>query len=204
VKRIYVGGATAEQVKHAFDDDSAIALGGRAAEELKAADARGEKYVLVHVGGDDHVPGGSYERAHHRVALEELPALARRLRSRDRLLVDVVAFGYKNGLPPEADWVVDCRFLDNPYWVEELKPLDGRDERVRAHVLGQEAAVEVADSLATTLARLAPLYRGQGRDVLTVAFGCTGGRHRSVVVAEEVGRLLREAGLDVEVSHRDL
>jgi RNase adaptor protein for sRNA GlmZ degradation len=179
-------------------------LGADADKVLRAADARGSRYVLVHVGPDDGVPGGSYERAHYRVSLEQLPELASRLRSREALLVRAVAFGYKNGLPPEADWVIDCRFLDNPYWVEELKPLDGRDERVRAHVLAQAAAGDLADRLAETLKGLLPLYRAQGRDELMVAFGCTGGRHRSVVVADEVARRLGEAGIDVEITHRDL
>ena len=185
-------------------EDRVEVLGADADKVLRAADARGSRYVLVHIGPDDGVPGGSYERAHYRVSLEQLPELAGRLRSRDALLVRAVAFGYKNGLPPEADWVIDCRFLDNPYWVDELKPLDGRDERVRAHVLAQAAAVELADRLAETLKGLLPLYRAQGRDELMVAFGCTGGRHRSVVVAGEVARRLGDAGIDVEITHREL
>lgn len=202
--KIYVAGASAEQVRHAFDGgDEAVALAGDAAAELKAADGRGERYVLVHVGADDGVAGGSYERAHHRVALAELPELAKRLKSRQRLLVRTLSFGYKNGLPADADWVIDCRFLDNPYWDERLRPLDGRDEPVSAHVLADAGGF--VDSLLTLLGDLLARYRSHGREVLTVAFGCTGGRHRSVVIAEELAARLRERGdVDVEVSHREL
>lgn len=191
-------------MRQAFDgDDSALALGADAAAELREADRRGERYVLVHVGPDDGVPGGSYERAHHRVAPEDLPALAKRLQGRERLLVRCLSFGYKAGLPPDADWVVDCRFLDNPYWDEELRPLDGRHEAVRKRVL--EGAEEFLDSLLALLGDLLARYRSRGREVLTVAFGCTGGRHRSVVIASEVAARLRARGdVDVEVAHREL
>lgn len=209
---VYVGGGDEETALHAFDSagfgaeggDRMLFLGPDAAARLREADARGEKYVLVHVGRPDGEPGGTYERAHHRVEPQELPELARRLRSRDRLLIRLESFGYKNGLPAGAEWVVDCRFLANPYWVEELRPLDGRDAAVRAFVLDQPAALPAVNRLAETLTDLAPHYRAQGRDVVVAAFGCTGGRHRSVAVAEEVADRLRAAGLEVEVVHRGL
>jgi UPF0042 nucleotide-binding protein len=86
--------------------------------------------------------------------------------------------------------VVDTRFLDNPYWVPDLKPLDGRDPRVREYVLGQPAAGCLLDGLKATLVPLLPDYRRQGRMELTIAFGCTGGQHRSVALAEEMARRL--------------
>jgi hypothetical protein len=132
---VFVAGSDLEAAIHAFsgagfavgeeggEGDRMIPLAGDATAALKAADADGPKYELVHVGPDDGAPEGSYARAHHRVTPGELPALARRLRSRERMLIRCLAFGYKHGLPPGADWVVDARFLDNPYWVEELRPL---------------------------------------------------------------------------------
>jgi hypothetical protein len=185
-------------------DDRMIPLLGDAAAALKAADAAGAKYELVHVGPDDGAPEGSHARAHHRVAVAELPALARRLRTREKLLVRCIAFGYKHGLPAGADWVVDARFLDNPYWVEELRPQTGLDPAVRRFVLAQPAAGELLDNLERTMAGLIPAYRSQGRQELTIAFGCTGGRHRSVVLATELARRLGSGEVDVETEYREL
>lgn len=116
----------------------------------------------------------------------------------------LVSFGYKNGLPLDADVVLDCRFLPNPHWVDELRPLTGLDAPVREHVLGQPAAREFLDDVERMLRRLLPAYQAEGKAYLTVALGCTGGRHRSVVIAEELARRLREAGVSVGVSHRDV
>jgi P-loop ATPase protein family len=217
---VFVGGSDLEAAIHAFagagfavgeeggeggEGDRMIPLAGDASDALKQADSTGAKYDLVHVGADDGAPAGSYARAHHRVAAAELPALARRLRSRDRMLVRCVAFGYKNGLPAGADWVVDARFLDNPYWVEELRPQTGLDPAVRRHVLAQPAAGELLDNLERTMAGLVPAYRAQGRQELTIAFGCTGGRHRSVVLATELARRLGSGGeVEVETEYREL
>jgi hypothetical protein len=180
-------------------------LGTRDAAVLRDADARGIRYVLVHHGPDDGVPEGTYARAHHRVERPELPELARRLRSRDRLLVTCLAFAFKNGLPADGSWVVDTRFLDNPYWVPELRPLDGHDAPVRDHVLGQPAAGAMLDGLEATLVPILPAYAERGRMELTVAFGCTGGRHRSVALAVEFARRLgRVEGIDVACRFREL
>ena len=100
--------------------------------------------------------------------------------------------------------MLDCRFLPNPHWVDELRPLTGLDAPVRDHVLGQPAAQEFVDDVERMLRRLLPAYQAEGKAYLTVALGCTGGRHRSVVVAEELARRLREAGVSVGVSHRDV
>jgi hypothetical protein len=213
---VFVGGSDLEAAIHAFagagfvvgeeggDGDRMVALGGDATVALKSADAAGAKYELVHVGPDDGTPEGSHARAHHRVTVAELPALARRLRTREKLLVRCVAFGYKHGLPAAADWVVDARFLDNPYWVEELRPQTGLDPAVRRFVLAQPAAGELLDNLERTMAGLIPAYRSQGRQELTIAFGCTGGRHRSVVLATELARRLGSGEVDVETEYREL
>jgi len=177
-------------------------LSKRAAAELIEADAAGIRYTLVHVGPDDGEAEGSYARAHHRVSDGEVTALAEKLRSRERPLVTCLAFAYKNGLPKDATWLVDVRFLDNPYWVEELRPLTGRDQAVAEFVLSQPAAAQLLDRLEATLRWAIPLYQ---RDEITIAFGCTGGRHRSVVVAEEMARRLsRLDGIEVEFKARDL
>jgi UPF0042 nucleotide-binding protein len=117
----------------------------------------------------------------------------------------VLSFGYKHGLPLDADLVFDCRFLPNPHWVEELQPLTGLDEPVRRYVLDQPAAREFLANLESLLAQLLPAYVAEGKAYLTIALGCTGGRHRSVTIAEEVARLLREHGVrDPGVVHRDI
>src|SRR5438445_4157618 len=119
------------------------------------------------------------------------------------LQVSVVSFGYKHGLPLDVDMVFDCRFLPNPHWIDELRPLTGRDEVVREYVLGQAEAQEFVASVDTMFDLLLPAFVREGKSYLRIAFGCTGGRHRSVVIAEELGRRLRSRGLDPAVLHRD-
>jgi len=189
-----------------FDDaDGVLPLRGDSAVVLKDADERGIKYVLVHVGPDDGKAGGSHDRAHHRVDVAQLRELAQQLKSRERMLITCLAFGYKRGIPEGAAWVVDVRLLDNPYWVDELRPLDGRHPRVREFVLAQPAAKDLLDNLERTLKDALPHYRERGRSQLIVAFGCTGGRHRSVAMAKEMAaRLERLDGVDVEFTPRDL
>jgi UPF0042 nucleotide-binding protein len=116
----------------------------------------------------------------------------------------VLSFGYKHGLPLDADMVIDCRFLPNPHWVDELRPLTGLDERVRDYVLEQPAAQEFLANLEGMLVQLLPAYVAEGKAYLTIALGCTGGRHRSVTIAEEVARLLRKHGMPAGVLHRDI
>jgi UPF0042 nucleotide-binding protein len=118
--------------------------------------------------------------------------------------VTLLSFGYKHGLPLDADLVFDCRFLPNPHWVDELRPLTGLDEPVRDYVLSQPAAVEFLGHLADMARQLLPAYVAEGKAYLTVAFGCTGGRHRSVAIATEVARLLRRQGFRPGVLHRDV
>lgn len=116
----------------------------------------------------------------------------------------VVSFGYKHGLPLDTDLVIDCRFLPNPHWVEELRPLTGLDEPVRDYVLGQDVTEEFLRSLRHLLGLLLPAYVKEGKAYLTVAFGCTGGRHRSVAIAEQMAEFLRLQGFTPRVTHRDL
>jgi RNase adapter protein RapZ len=120
------------------------------------------------------------------------------------LQVSIVSFGYKYGAPRDADLVLDVRFLPNPYWIDELRPLPGTDERVRHHVTSQPLYRGFVERVGSLLDFLVPAYVDEGKSYLTVAIGCTGGRHRSVVVAEELGRFFRERGLPASVEHRDL
>jgi RNase adapter protein RapZ len=116
----------------------------------------------------------------------------------------LTSFGYKHGLPLDTDLVIDCRFLPNPHWVEELRDLTGLDEPVRRYVLDQPVSDEFLDELLSLLELLLPAYVREGKSYLTLALGCTGGHHRSVAIAEEVARRLRERGYDPKVTHRDL
>jgi UPF0042 nucleotide-binding protein len=116
----------------------------------------------------------------------------------------VVSFGYTQGLPTDVDLVLDCRFLPNPHWVDELRPLTGLDAAVRSYVLGQEASQAFLERLDGLLDLLLPAYVAEGKSYLTMAFGCTGGRHRSVAIAEAVADLLRQRGFRPSVVHRDV
>lgn len=120
------------------------------------------------------------------------------------LLVSIVSFGFKYGSPRDADMVLDVRFLPNPHWVDELRPLSGTSEKVREYVEGQEEYGTFMRSLEALLDVLVPGYVKEGKSYLTVAIGCTGGRHRSVVVAEDLADSFRARGHRVSVSHRDV
>ena len=117
----------------------------------------------------------------------------------------LVSFGYRNGIPANSDLVLDVRFLPNPYFIEGLKPFPGTDPRVSEWVLGRAHTQEFLDHLEALLAFLLPQYKAEGKSYLTVSIGCTGGRHRSVVVAEELARRLTESHrARVKVTHRDV
>jgi UPF0042 nucleotide-binding protein len=116
----------------------------------------------------------------------------------------VMSFGYKYGLPVDADIVVDCRLLPNPHWVPELRPLTGLDEAVRDYVFAQDGAREFVDAYADLLHRYEEGYAREGKHYATLAVGCTGGKHRSVAIAEELAARLRSDGVDVGIVHRDL
>ena len=115
-----------------------------------------------------------------------------------------MSFGYKYGLPVDADLVVDCRFLPNPHWVPELRPKTGRDPAVRDYVLGQRGAKEFLDAYSEVLRLLSAGYEREGKHYVTLAVGCTGGKHRSVAMAEQIAARLRDEGIEVQVAHRDL
>ena len=120
------------------------------------------------------------------------------------LRTTVISFGYKFGLPLDADIVLDVRFLPNPHWVEGLRQRTGLDAPVQDYVMGQSATHAFLERTQDLLAMLLPAYRDEGRHYLTVAVGCTGGRHRSVVLAQEIGRFVADEGYGVKVLHRDV
>lgn len=122
----------------------------------------------------------------------------------EMMSVNVISFGYKYGIPKDADLVFDIRFLPNPYFVESLKPLTGTDAKVREYVLGREETKEFLRRLKDFLEYLFPLYRTEGKSYLTIAIGCTGGRHRSVAVTDELVKVLNPASLLVRTRHRDI
>jgi UPF0042 nucleotide-binding protein len=118
--------------------------------------------------------------------------------------VSVVSFGYKYGLPVDADMVADCRFLPNPRWIPALAPLTGQDERIREYVLAQPGARDFLDAYLAALRVILDGYKREGKQYVTLAIGCTGGKHRSVAIAEQIAERLAETGLAIQVVHRDL
>jgi len=121
-----------------------------------------------------------------------------------RIRVTVLSFGFKYGLPPDADFVLDARFLPNPFWVPELRELTGRDDAVSRYVLGQRGAGTFVETYARLITATAPGFEREGKRYLTVAVGCTGGKHRSVAIAEELSRRLRDQRVAAAAQHRDL
>jgi RNase adapter protein RapZ len=123
---------------------------------------------------------------------------------RRRMQATVMSFGFKHGLPLDADVVLDCRFLPNPHWVEELRPQTGLDEPVREYVYSRPGAQEFLDHAGQLLAIIGEGYAQDGKPFLTLGVGCTGGRHRSVAMAIALAEQLEAAGVEVRLIHRDL
>jgi RNase adapter protein RapZ len=119
------------------------------------------------------------------------------------ILVSCVSFGFRQGVPEDADLVFDVRFLPNPHFVPEFRPLTGRHSRVAKYIRSFPQSREFISRISDLLVYLLPHYIHEGKSYLTVAFGCTGGQHRSVMIAEEVGKHLRRAGYRVKILHRD-
>ena len=122
----------------------------------------------------------------------------------DTMQISVVSFGYKHGLPLDVDLVFDVRFLPNPHWDEDLRPMSGLDLPVRDFVMEQSLSVKFLDQLTGMLTLLLPAYKSEGKSYLTVAIGCTGGRHRSVVIAEQLKEWLIQSSHNPRVTHRDI
>jgi len=123
---------------------------------------------------------------------------------KDVMQLSVESFGYKHGIPLDVDLVFDVRFLPNPHWDEALRPLSGLDQPVADFVLQQPLAIEFVEKIDSLFGMLLPAYRAEGKSYLTVAIGCTGGRHRSVAIAEEIGRKFIQLEHHPRVIHRDI
>jgi UPF0042 nucleotide-binding protein len=119
------------------------------------------------------------------------------------ILVSCVSFGYKQGVPEDADLVFDVRFLPNPHFISEFRPLTGRDPKVAKYIRSFPQTREFMKRISDLLVFLLPHYIHEGKSYLTIAVGCTGGQHRSVMIAEELGKNLRQAGYRVKIVHRD-
>jgi UPF0042 nucleotide-binding protein len=124
------------------------------------------------------------------------------------LRVNVLSFGYKYGIPVDADLVLDCRFIPNPHWIPELRPLNGLDKPVSDKVLGSEGVADFVKSYVAVVQKMIPGYFREGKKYVSIAIGCTGGKHRSVAIAEEIARQLSSTSTDLEITahatHRDV
>jgi len=177
--------------KHPLQGDGRI-LDGIALERSLLEDLRGEADLVIDTTDlNVHELRRQIELA---FGTETLPALQ----------ATVLSFGYKYGLPVDADLVVDVRFLPNPHWVPELRPLTGLEREVADYVFASPEAGELVRRFGEVLRLVLPGYVREGKRFLTLAVGCTGGKHRSVALAEELGRTLRVEGVDTRVVHRDL
>ena len=135
---------------------------------------------------------------------ERIAAMATRDRGEHKMVVEVLSFGFKYGVPREANIVLDVRFLPNPYWDEDLRPLTGMDPEVREFVVNNDEAREFFKHSKAMLKYLMPRYEAEPKAYLTIAIGCTGGRHRSVAMSHEVLRLMRDMQYDARLRHRDV
>jgi RNase adapter protein RapZ len=162
-----------------------------------------ERNLLTGIAGDADLWVDTSDLNIHQLRATLENAFARDGRT-PPLTATVLSFGFKYGLPLDADLVVDARFLPNPHWIPELRPQTGRDAAVRDYVLGQDAAEEFLDRYTDVLRLLIPGYRREGKRYLTLAVGCTGGKHRSVAIAEEFARRLSAEGIAAAARHRDL
>jgi UPF0042 nucleotide-binding protein len=161
-----------------------------------------ERAVIADLRGDaDLVIDTSNLNVHQLAA-----TIARSFGTEERLAlqVTVVSFGFKYGIPVDADFVADMRFLPNPFWVPELRPHTGRDPAVADYVMSQPGARPFLDRFVPLIVDVGEGYLHEGKRFMTVAVGCTGGKHRSVATSEEIAQRLRAHGLDAQATHRDL
>ncbi|MGB3412061.1 MAG: RNase adapter RapZ [Microthrixaceae bacterium] len=118
--------------------------------------------------------------------------------------ITIMSFGFKHGVPSDVDMVLDCRFLPNPHWIEDLRPMTGLDAPVQEYVASFDLTKLAVERIESLLELLIPAYVDEGKSVLTIAFGCTGGRHRSVAIAEQIAAWMRGRGLEPLLRHRDV
>ena len=198
------------QVRLVFLDASDQALVRRFEEARRPHPLQREGTLLEGIGRERALLAALRERADVVIDTSELnvhelrEAMAGVVGGDDEpLTVNVVTFGFKNGIPTDADFVADVRFLHNPHWVPELRPLTGLDPAVRDYVLASDGAVEFVERYADLLGDVLAHYRAHDKHSVTIAVGCTGGRHRSVAIAEAIAARLRDRDMAVRVTHRD-
>ena len=161
-----------------------------------------ERRVLEPVRGSAHLAIDTTGLSVHDLRRKLETAFDRQLS--DALLVTVLSFGFKYGLPLDADLVFDVRFLPNPHWVPQLRAQTGRDVDVASFVLAQDGALDALDQLEALVRTMGPGYRREGKRYMTIAIGCTGGKHRSVAMTEAFAQRLASPDFDVRAVHRDL
>ena len=122
----------------------------------------------------------------------------------DKITINLISFGYRYGLPSDADMALDVRFLPNPYFFKDLKKYNGNNSRVKEYVLKWDDTLHFLDKIYSLLSFLIPRYEKEGKTYLTIAVGCTGGRHRSVVILNRISEFLSEKGYTINVNHRDM
>jgi UPF0042 nucleotide-binding protein len=161
-----------------------------------------ERKVLEGLRGDADLVIDTSELNVHQLTKRVAEAFG--TRDSTRLQITVVSFGFKYGIPVDADYVADMRWLPNPHWVPDLRPQTGRDAPVSAYVLGRDGVERFLTEYVTVLETVAAGYLSEGKRFMTVAIGCTGGKHRSVAMTEEITRRLVERRYDAHATHRDL
>jgi len=185
------------------DPDLAVVVTERLGDTWVASlDREGIRYWLVEIGVP-RAPGfRPPDRRPHRhllgldkTTLAYLRQLLDDWRDRDLLRVDCFTFAFREGMPHEADWVIDTRFLDSPYWIAEMRERPGTDPTVREYVMAQPGAQELLGQFLPMMLRLVPLYQSQRRSVLRIAVGCTGGLHRSMAIAAELVDRIEQSGV---------
>lgn len=184
------------------DPNLALVVSERTGQEwVRALDHEGTRYWLVEAGfprGPGFQPPKRKPHRHllglDQTTLGYLRQLLDDWRDRELLRVDCFTFAFREGMPPEADWVVDTRFLDSPYWITEMREKPGTDPLVREYVMAQPGAQELVGQFLPMLLRLVPMYQAQRRSVLRVAVGCTGGLHRSMAIASELVERIDQSG----------
>lgn len=197
-----------------FVDSSDEVLVRRFEQVRRPHPLQGEGRILDGIGVERQLLSAMRDRADVLIDTSELNVhdLAREVRrsvaetgqGHETLRINVVSFGFKYGIPLDADHVVDMRFLSNPYWITELRHLTGRDAPVRDFVLARPGAVEFIDRYVDALEPVLSGYLNEEKRYVTIAIGCTGGKHRSVAVSEEIAQRLRDRGHRVAVTARDL
>jgi RNase adapter protein RapZ len=172
-------------------------------QEGPAAGVARERMLLQHVKDLSDVVIDSTDMNVHQLR-DRVIATFGTARPDEGMAISVVSFGFKHGLPTDSDTVFDVRFLPNPHWVEELRPMTGLEQGVKDYVLGNPQTAAFLEHLDELFAMLLPAYANEGKAYLSIAIGCTGGQHRSVALAEEIGRRLQTGPFPVMVRHRDL